>query len=105
MDQTIKPETPLSEAGFLDAAAVKTLAGQWITSVEQFLLRAATAEGRAQLASLIGGGEERIEARRQALLGRLPEEARGALKSPPPPGPRPGMGLRLSEEDKKRKAV
>lgn len=92
MAETLQPDSPLAGAGVLDDGAIQTLAGQWITTIEQFLLRAATAEARAQLAGLIGVETARIEAWRAELLRRLPETVRPALESPPDPGPRPGMG-------------
>ena len=92
MADTLQPDSSLSRADVLDAAAIQALAGHWITTIEQFLLRAATAEARAQLAGLLGVEAPRIEAWRTELLRRLPEAVRPALESPPDPGPRPGMG-------------
>lgn len=104
MDEILKPETPLAETGQFEPEAIQALASHWISTVEQFLLRAATPEAREQLAGLLGLGEGRIEERRQDLLRCLPPEVRPGLETPPDPGPRPGMGLRLGKNQKNKKA-
>lgn len=101
MEEALKPETPLRETGVIDAATAEALAGHWITTVEQFLLRAASAEAREQMAEAVGIKVERVAAWREELLRRLPAPLRGGLESPPPPGPRPGMGLWLKEGGEK----
>ncbi|MCX7044993.1 MAG: hypothetical protein NTX50_05840 [Candidatus Sumerlaeota bacterium] len=93
-EDRLNSNTPIAESGLFDERLAKALAGHWIATVGQFLVRAASQAGRRALAEAAQVDVSAIEDVQRKCLEMLPPDERKRLEETAAATmPIPPMGL------------
>lgn len=90
---------PIRQMPGLSKDQIQQLHDRWIDTVEAFLGVAATPEGKAGLAGLLGLAPEQVEPLVQQAIGVVGADQARGLMSPQPGGP---TGAVLTDEQRKK---